>query len=136
MAEEARSVSFLQVAVLLFDGGAPRSFGVDLLPSASPGLRGAAWLVPPFAGLRGTADLAQEPPTDAELRRRDDDEDFRCRSFGIGDRRLPAGFGGLRIQGFERSWSSGAPPTALVVSGVVELHKGWAVILLLSRAFV
>ena len=136
MAEEAQSVSVLQVAVLPLDGGAPRSSGVDLLPSASPGLSGAAWLVPPLAGVRRTADLALEPPTDAELQRRDDDGDFRCRSFGIGDRRLPAGFGGLRIQGFERSWSSGAPPTALVVSGVVDLHKGWAVFLFLSRAFV
>ena len=136
MAKEARLVLFLQVAVLPLDGGAPRSSGVDLPPSASPGLCGAAWLVPPFAGVRETADLAQEHPTDAEMQRRDDDGDNRCRSFGIGDRRLPAGLGGLRIQGIKWSSSSGAPPTALVVSGVVELLKGWAVILFLPRAFV
>ena len=135
MAKEARSVSVLQVAVLLLDGGAPRRSGVDLLPSASPGLCGAAWLVPPFAGVRGTADLAQELPADVEMQRRDDDGDFRCRSFGIGAGRLPAGLGGLLIQGV-RSLGSGASAAAFVVSGVVELHKGWVVILLLMRAFV
>jgi hypothetical protein len=127
MAEEAWSVVFLQVAVLPLDGGVPWSSSVDLLPTASPRLCGAAQLVSPFAGVRETADLAQERPMDADVQRHDDDGDFRCRSCGIGDRRLPAGLGGLRIQGFVRSWSSGAPPTALVVSGVVELHKGWAV---------
>ena len=127
---------FLQAAVFLLDGEVLRSFFVDLLPSASPGLRGAAWLVSPFAGVRETADPAQERPTDADAQRRDDDGDLRCRSSGIGDRRLPAGLGGLRIQGIKRSSSSGAPPTALVVSGVVELHKDGFVISFLSRSFV
>ena len=127
---------FLQVAVFLLDGEVLWSFFVDLLPSASPGLRGAAWLVSPFAGGRETADPAQERPTDADAQRRDDDGDLWCRSSGIGDRRLPAGLGGLRIQGIKRSSGSGAPPTALVVSGVVNLHKGWVVFLFLMRAFV
>ena len=135
MAEEARSVVVLQVTVLFLDGGAPRSSGVDPSPTASPRLCGAVRLVSPFAGGRETADLVQEHLADAEVQRRDDDGDVRCRSFGIGDRRLPAGLGGLRIQGIKRSSSSGAPPTALVVSGVVELQKDWSVISFLSRAF-
>jgi hypothetical protein len=36
----------------------------------------------------------------------------------------------------KRSSGSGAPPTALVVSGVVNLHKGWVVFLFLMRTFV
>jgi hypothetical protein len=72
----------------------------------------------------------------SDAQRRDDDGDLWCRSSGIGDRRLPAGLGGLRIQGIKRSSGSGAPPTALVVSGVVNLHKGWVVFLFLMRAFV
>ena len=136
MAEEARSVVVLQVTVLFLDGGAPRSSGVDPLPTASPRLCGAVRLVFPFAGGRGTADLAQEHSADAEAQRRDDDGVFRRRSFEIGARRLPACSGGLRIQGVKRSLSSGAPPTALVVSGVVELHKDGFVISFLSRSFV
>jgi hypothetical protein len=94
MAEEAASVVFLQVAVFLLDDDVLWSFFVDLLPSASPGLRGAAWLVSPFAGDRETADPAQERPMDADAQRRDDDGDLWCRSSGIGVRRLPAGLGG------------------------------------------
>ena len=136
MAEEARPVKLLQVVVLPLDGGVLRSSGVDPPPPSSPQLSGAARLGYPLTSFRGTADLDGERPEDADVQRCDDDGDIRRRFFGIGDRRLPAGFGGLRIQGFERSWSSGAPPTALIVSGVVELHKGWAVILFLLRAFV
>jgi hypothetical protein len=131
MAEEAWPVLFVQVVVLPLDGGVPRSSGVDLPPSASPRLCGAVRLVFPFAGIRETAGLAQDLPIDADVQRRDDDGVFRRRSFGIGARRLPVGLGGLRIQGFKRSSSSGAPPTALVVSGVVDLQKGWVVIFLL-----
>ena len=126
---------FLLAAVFLLDGEVLRSFFVDLLPSASPGLRGAAWLVTPLRRSRVAADPVQEPSMDADARRRDDDGDLWCRSSGIGDRRLPAGLGGLRIQGIKRSSGSGAPPTALVVSAVVNLQKDRAVIFVLMRAF-
>ena len=135
MVEEARPEWFLQVVVLPLDGGAPRSSGVDLPPSSSPRFSGAARFDFPFAGFRGTADLVHELPKVADVHRRDDDGDLRRRSFGIDDRRLPAGLGRLLIQGIERSLSSGAPPTAFVVSGVVELQKGWDVFLFLMRAF-
>ena len=65
MAEEACSVLFLQVAVLPLDGGVSRSAGVDLPPTARPRLCGAVRLVSPLAGVRGTADPAQEPSMDA-----------------------------------------------------------------------
>ena len=129
MAEEVQSVCVLQVVVLFLDGGALWSSGVDLPPTASPRPFGVVRLVFPFAGFRETADPVHEHQIDTEVQRRDDDGVFRRRSSGIGARRLPACLGGLRIQGFKRSLSSGAPPTALVVSGVVELQKDWAVIL-------
>ena len=134
LVEEARSEWLLQAVVLLLDGGAPWSSGVDLPPSSSPRFSGAGWFDFPFAGLRGTADLAQDLPEVAVVHRRDNDGDLRRRSFGIGDRRLPAGLGRLLIQGIERSLSSGAPSTAFVVSGVVKLQKGWFVIFFLMRA--
>jgi hypothetical protein len=127
MAEEARPVLFLQAVVLPLDGGVPRSSGVDLPPSASPRLCGAVRLVPPSPDSGRRRFWLRFHPMDAGVQRRDDDGVFRRRSFGIGDRRLPVGLGGLRIQGFMRSSSSGAPPTALGVSGVVELQKGWVV---------
>jgi hypothetical protein len=86
MAEEAWPVLFVQVVVLPLDGGVPRSSGVELPPSASLRLCGVVRLVFPFAGFRETAVLAQDLPMDADVQRRDDDGDFRRRSFGIGAR--------------------------------------------------
>ena len=98
MAEEVCSVLVLQVAVLPLDGGAPWSSGVDLPPTARPRLCGAVRLVSPLAGVRGTADPAQEPSMDAGVQRRDDDGGFWRSSFGIDARRLPAGLGMLLFQ--------------------------------------
>jgi hypothetical protein len=135
MVEEASSVWFLQVAVLSPGGGAPRSSGAVLPPPSSQRFCGAARFGFPFAGDRGTADLVFEDSKVADLHRRDDDGGFRRRSYGIGARRLPAGLGRFLFQGIERSLTSGAPPTALVVSSVVDLQEGRVVFLLFLWTF-
>jgi hypothetical protein len=50
-------------------------------------------------------------------------------------RRLPVGLGMFLFQGIERNLTSGAPPTAFVVSGVVDLQEGRDVILLFVWTF-
>ena len=112
-AEEARSDWFLQVVVLPLVGGAPRSSGAELPPSSSSRISRSCWLGFPSTGFRGTAGPDRDLPRDVDVHWRDDDGDLRRRSFGIGDRRLPAGLGMLLIQGIERSMSGGAPLTAL-----------------------
>jgi hypothetical protein len=70
-----------------------------------------------------------------DLQRRDDDGGFKRRSHGFGARRLPVGLGMFLFQGIERNLTSGAPPTAFVVSGVVDLQEGRDVILLFVWTF-
>ena len=113
MEEEVASVVLLQVEFFLCGDGVPRSPGAAPLPLPRSQLCGAAVRGLPFAGCRGTADLASTIFVQVAGVFRFDDGDVRWRrSSAAGDRRLPARSGVLSFQGVFESKSGGAPPTA------------------------
>ena len=136
MEEGAALVVLLQVEVFLCGGGAPRSSGAALPLHPCSQLCGVAVRGSPFAGFRGTADLASTTLCRwlVEL------GSAMMASAGVGPLRpaigdFPSARGMLSFQGFEESRSGGAPPTAPWTASWPGCRKDGAVILFFVGSF-